>query len=218
MVILLDLLLSIGRDSDKLVGLLGGAVVGLAEGLNQELKAGAHERIKEAKARILEIFIVHLPVILGGDVAVAEVVAGAVRRLSLDRLGFGASNRDDKVVTGKVEVTKVELAERAEEFTQGFGENLEPAGVDGGVVKPVDTLLAILRGVDGGVGIEVVKLEEDFLGTAGGSEPVAGESNLRRGCVRLGRHSGYFAPLRNNTTTMVRKRMRRSRPTDQFWI
>lgn len=164
---MLDEALGIGGNSDKLVRLLGGAIVGGTEGLDEELEKELHQRVQGSETRVLEIFVVHLPIILSRDVAVTEVVAGA------DGFGFGAGDGNDEVVGGEVEVTEIELAEGAEEFAEGFGENLEPAGLDGGVVEPVNSLLAVLGGVDGGVGIETVELEEDFFGATRGGEPVA---------------------------------------------
>ena len=103
--------------------------------------------------------------------AITEVVFGT------EGFGFGAGDGDDEVVGGEVEAGEIELAEGAEEFTKGRGENLEPAGMDFGVVEPVNSLFAVLGGVDGGVGVHVMELEEDFFGAAGSGEPVAGEGD-----------------------------------------
>lgn len=69
-VIALDLLLGIGRDCDKLIGGLGGFIVGAAERLEKKLQSKAHERVEDAEARVFEILVVHLPVILGRNVAI----------------------------------------------------------------------------------------------------------------------------------------------------
>lgn len=74
MIILPDLLLGVGRNGDELIGALSGTIIGLAKRFDQELKTGADERIKDAEAGIGNVFIIHLPVILSGDMAVAEVI------------------------------------------------------------------------------------------------------------------------------------------------
>ena len=111
--------------------------------------------------------IVELPVVLSGDVAITEVLA------RFDALSLGAGDGNDELVSGEVEVAEVNLAEGAEEFAEGFGENLEPAGADVGVGEPGDSLFAILGGVDRGGRVEAVELKEDLFGAARGSEPVA---------------------------------------------
>jgi len=95
---------------------------------------------------------------------------------------FGAGNRDDEVIVGQIKAGKVDLAEWAEDFAEGFGENLEPAGADISVVEPIDSLFAILGSVDRGGRIKVVKLEENLFGTTGSSEPIADEGDARFGC------------------------------------
>lgn len=209
MIVFFDLGGGVGRDSDELGGFLGGGVVGLAERLHEKLEGEADERIQRAKAGILDIFVIHLPVILGRDMAITEVGFRA------EAFGFGAGDGDDEVVIGEVEAGEIELAERAEEFAEGGGKNLEPAGADVGVVEPVNSLFLVLGGVDGGVGIHVMKLEEDFFGAAGGGEPVAGERDAGSG--GFGGHC-YFAPFRVKTARAVRARMRRSSQRDQFWM
>lgn len=209
MIVFFDLGGGVGRDSDELGGFLGGGVVGLAERLHEKFEGEADERIQRAEAGVLDVFVIHLPVVLSRDVAVTEV------SLRAKAFGFGAGDGDDEVVIGEVEAGEIELAEGAEEFAEGGGENLEPAGADVGVVEPVNSLFLVLGGVDGGVGIHVMKLEEDFFGAAGGSEPVAGERDARSG--GLGGHC-YFAPFRVKTARAVRARMRRSSQRDQFWM
>ena len=83
---------------------------------------------------------------------IAEVLGG------FDGLSFGAGDRNDKVVLGEVEMAEIKLTKRAEEFAKKGRENLEPTGLDGGVIKPVDALFAILRSVDRGVWVETMEL------------------------------------------------------------
>lgn len=88
----------VGRDGDELVGELSGAIVGLAEGLNEETEGETDERIKKAEAGVLDVLVVHLPIILRRDMTVAEV-GGAMTtrptRLATDGLRLGASDRDN---------------------------------------------------------------------------------------------------------------------------
>ena len=210
MIVFFDLGGGVGRDGDELGGFLGGGVVGLAERLHEKLESKADERIQRAEAGVFDVFVVHLPVVLGRDMAITEV------GLRAEAFGFGAGDGDDEVVIGEVEAGEIELTEGAEEFAESGGKNLEPAGADVGVVEPVNSLFLVLGGIDGGVGIHVMKLEEDFLGAAGGGEPVAGERDARSGGF-FGRHC-YFAPFRVKTARAVRARMRRSSQSDQFWM
>ena len=154
------------------------------------------------------VVVVEVPVVLGGDMTVAEVVLG------FDGFGFGAGDGNDEVIIGEIEAGKIELAEGAEEFAEGFGENLEPAGADVGVGEPGDALLAVLGSVDGGVGVKAVEFEEDFFGAARGGEPVADEGDFGV-CVRMLAH---LAPLWVMTTRAVRKIIWRSNRGDQFWM
>ena len=89
MIVLLDLLGGIGADSSKLVGLLGSAIVGLSKRADQQSKPEASERIKNPKTWVFDIIIVFLPVILGGDMTIAEV------GFSLDTLSFSAGDGND---------------------------------------------------------------------------------------------------------------------------
>lgn len=77
-VILLNLRLGVARDSYKLVGALSGAIIGLAQRFDKELETEANERIKDAKTGVGEILVVHLPIILGGDMAITEVVGAVI--------------------------------------------------------------------------------------------------------------------------------------------
>ena len=191
----------VGGDGEELVGALGGAEISAAEWANKKLKEKPHDGVQEAETGVFEVTIIHLPVILGGDVAITEVAAGA------DGFGLCAGNRDDEIVGGEVKMGEIELAERAEDFAEGARENLEPAGADGGVLEPGEFFGVILGGVDGGVGVETVQFQEDLLGAAGGGEPVADEGDAH-----------YLAPRWVKTVPMVRRRMRKSRPRDQFWM
>ena len=191
----------VGGDGEELVGALGGAEISAAEWANKKLKEKPHDGVQEAETGVLEVTIIHLPVILGGDVAITEVAAGA------DGFGLGAGNRDDEVVGGEVKMGEIELAERTEDFAEGARENLEPAGADGGVLEPGEFFGVILGGIDGSVGVETVQLQEDLLGAAGGGEPVTDEGDAH-----------YLAPRWVKTVPMVRRRMRKSRPRDQFWM
>ncbi len=100
--------------------------------------------------------------------AITEVGFGA------HGFSFGTGDGDDEVIIGEIEVGKIELAERTEEFAEGGGENLEPASANIGVVKPVNSLFAVLRSVNRGGRIHTMELEENFFGTAGGGEPITG--------------------------------------------
>lgn len=168
MIVFFDLGGGVGRDSDELGGFLGGGVVGLAERLHEKFEGEADERIQRAEAGVLDVFVIHLPVVLSRDVAVTEV------SLRAKAFGFGAGDGDDEVVISEVEAGEIELAEGAEEFAEGGGENLEPASANIGVVKPVNSLFAVLRSVNRGGRIHTMELEENFFGTAGGGEPITG--------------------------------------------
>lgn len=137
---------------------------------------------------MLNILIIHLPIVLGRNVTITEMPGASFlfgrkrRRRLFDFLGmrfspnafsFGASDRDDQIVIRKVEMRKVKLTERAEEFAKGFWKNLEPASADIGVIKPVNSPFAVLRSVNRGVRVHMVELKEDFLGAAWRREPIA---------------------------------------------
>jgi len=72
----------------------------------------------------------------------------------------------------EVEMGKVALAQRTEETAKSGRKKIEPAGLDGGVLEPVDALWTVLRGIDGGVGVKVMKFKQDFLGATFFGEPV----------------------------------------------
>ena len=182
MIILFDLFGGITRDSDEIIRLLGGGEIGFAEGLHQETEEEFDERIEDTETGIFEIAIIRMPIILGGDVTITDM--GGARmvgekdlilpcfggcaigtRLSADGFGFGAGNRDNEVIMAEVEVGKIVLAQRAEDAAEGGWENVEPAGFDRGVLEPVDAFFAVLGGINGGVGIEMVEFEKDFFGT-----------------------------------------------------
>lgn len=88
----MDLFGSIARYGDKLVGALSGSVVGGTQRLDEKFKEKTHERVEETKARILDIAIIHLPIILSWDVAITEM------RTRAYGFGFSAGHRNDKVV------------------------------------------------------------------------------------------------------------------------
>lgn len=143
MIVFLDLGGGIARNCDKLSGLLGGAVVGLAEGFDEKFEEEADKSIKrgEAKAGIFYVAIVKLPIILRGRMAITEVglIGG-----EFDGFSLSTGDGNDEVVIREVKVTKIDLAERAKKFAESGGKNLQPTGFNGGVIKPVDTLFAIL--------------------------------------------------------------------------
>lgn len=182
-VVFFDLFGSVTRDGDKIVWLLCGGEIGLAKRLHQEAEEEFDEGTKDAETGIFEIAIIGLPIILGGDVAIADVGGmGLVREKNLvfslpgggtirfwlgaDGFGFGAGDGDDEIIMAEVEMREIELAQDGENAAEGGGKKIEPAGFDGGIIEPVDALLAVLGGVDGGVGIEVVEFEKNFFGAA----------------------------------------------------
>ena len=92
-------------------------------------------------------------------------------------LCFGASNGDDEIIICKIEVRKIKLTERAEEAAKGSWKNLEKAGMNLGVLKPVNSLLVVVRSVNRGVGIKFVESEKNTLGATDSVEPVDNKSD-----------------------------------------
>ena len=82
---------------------------------------------------------------------------------------------------------------------------MEPADINFAVFEPVDFFLVVLGGVDGGVWKKVTDGTEDTLGTTNGSEPIADDGNFH-----------YLAPSWRKTALMVRRRIWKSSPSDQF--
>lgn len=150
-----------------------GSVVSAAQRLNQKAQGEASERIQGAEAGILEIFVVETPVILGRNMAITEVKGGVGGSGSFDGFGFGASDGNDKIVSGEIEVGKVELTQGTEDFAEAGGKKVEPASTNVGVVKPGDLAGAVLGGVNWGGRIHVMKFEEDLFGAARSGKPVA---------------------------------------------
>ena len=97
------------------------------------------------------------------------------------------------------------LAKRAEDFTKVGGESLEPANAYFPVFEPVDFFLVVLRGVDGGVWKKVGDGAQDAFGAANRDKPVADNGDFH-----------YLAPSCLNTALTVRRRIWKSRVSDQF--
>lgn len=190
MVVFFDLLGGISRNSNKIIRALGSGEIGFAKGFDEETEEEFDNGTKDAKTGVFEVAVVGLPVILSGNMAITDVGGvglvgkenlvlplrggGAVGAgLRADGFGLGASDRDDKIIMAEVEMGKISLTQGAEDATESGWEEIEPAGFDRGILEPVDALWAILRGIDGGVRIEVVEFEEDFFGAALLGEPIA---------------------------------------------
>ncbi len=163
----------VGRNGDELINTASGSVVGAAQWFNQKAQGEASERIQGAESGILEIFVVETPVILGRNMAITDVKGGVGGSGSFDGFSFGAGDGNDKIISGEIKVGKVELAQGAEDFAEAGGKKVEPAGTNVGVAKPGDLAGAVLRGVNWGGRIHVMKLEEDLFGAARSGEPVA---------------------------------------------
>jgi len=63
------------RNRDELIGELGGSEIGLAKGLDEKFESETDEWVKDPKAGVLNIFVVHLPIILRWDVTITEVAS-----------------------------------------------------------------------------------------------------------------------------------------------
>ena len=74
MIIFLNLFGGMVRDGNELIGATSGAEVGLAQGLYEELDAEASKWVENAEPRVSEIFVVHLPVILSGDMTITDMI------------------------------------------------------------------------------------------------------------------------------------------------
>ena len=79
----------VARNRHELVGSLGGSEIGLAKRLNKAFQGEADERIQKAETGIFDVLVVHLPVILGGDMAITDVIIG------LHSLRLSTRDRDD---------------------------------------------------------------------------------------------------------------------------
>ena len=58
MIVLFDLFGGVVGDGDELGGFLGGGVVGFAEGFHEEFETEADERVEEAEAGVVDVFVV----------------------------------------------------------------------------------------------------------------------------------------------------------------
>jgi len=112
MIVFFDLVGGVTRDGDEIIGTLGGGKIGLAERSDEEAEEKFDDRIQETEARISEITLVRLPIILGRNVAITDVggvglggekdlvlpllAGGAIRFwLGANGLSLSACNRDD---------------------------------------------------------------------------------------------------------------------------
>ena len=129
-----------------------------------------------------------------------------VESISLfDGFGFGASDRDYKVVVAKVELGEVFLAKWAEDATKTGRKSLEPTNMNVAVFEPVDFFGVVLGGVDGSAWEEVADRAEDAFGAADGDKPVADDGDFH-----------YLAPSCLKTALTVLRRIWKSRLRDQF--
>lgn len=126
LVIFLHHVSSVAGDSDEIIRALGGFMIGLAQRLHAELESKPRKWIQEAKAWIFDIVIIHLPVILGWNVAVTDMSSTSplFRIFGFDTLGLGACNGDYEVIIGQIEMIKINLAERGEEAAELTREDL----------------------------------------------------------------------------------------------
>lgn len=101
--------LGISRDGNELVGTLGGLIVGGFEVREGSFEGEASKRVEKAEAGVFEIIVFEAPVVLGRDVAIAEVESGSF----FDGFSFSASDGDNKVVIREVEMVEIALTKRA---------------------------------------------------------------------------------------------------------
>ena len=78
MIVFLNLVSSIMGNSDELIWALSGLKIGFSKRLDEKLEEKAHDGVKRTETRIFDVFVVHLPVILGRNMAVAEVIGTTV--------------------------------------------------------------------------------------------------------------------------------------------
>lgn len=102
---------------------------------------------------------------------------------------------------------KIALAKRAEDATEASWKDLEPADADVAVFEPVNFFWVVLGSINRGGWKKVRDRLQDAFGAANVSEPVANKGNFH-----------YFAPSRRKTTLIVRRRIWKSRASDQFLI
>lgn len=65
-------------NGDELIWALGGFEIGFSKRLDEKLEEKAHDGVKRTETRVFDVLVVHLPVILGRNMAVAEVIGTTV--------------------------------------------------------------------------------------------------------------------------------------------
>lgn len=144
----------VARDSDEIIRALGGFMVGLAQGLHAELEPKPRKWVQEAKARILDIVVIHLPVVLSRDMTITDMsgTSPPFGIFGFDTLGLGTCDGNYEVIIGQIEMIKINLAERGEEAAEFAREDLQPSSLNLGIRKPIDALRIVFRGVDWRIG------------------------------------------------------------------
>ena len=153
MIIFFDLLGGVARNRDEIIRSLRSGEIGFSERAYKETEENLDKRVENTKARIFEVTLVRLPIILSGDMTITDM--GGVRLigekdfvfalatggeigfgLSADGFGLGAGDRDDKVVMTEVKMREIMLAQGTEDAAESGGEKIEPTSFNGGIFEP----------------------------------------------------------------------------------
>ncbi len=115
----------VGGVGDEFVDAVGGADVPLADIVQDEAGEGAFNAL--GQAGLAQIFVLHVPGVADGRVAVADM---GLIRAGEDAFGDGVAAGDDEVVAGHVELLDGDGHERevSAVFCAGAGEALDEGG------------------------------------------------------------------------------------------